>query len=225
MIIIFSNCFIISSTWPPAIQPPPKRTPLHSVPHSFLGTHLSPQERFDLQFTNIWTAVQAQTVWFENSVCGKECFVSFQRNVKLNIESHITILWVLEVTGIMDCTADATCLMMLALCSTGFFCSTFIFIPVQRHSGSTYWKHLLCEDRAHVLFSLSVWPGPRKGKQGVSAFTCWIALYCLSALTLVLNLVQIGSRTGSDNGYQVLSIAGAGVIRSYLNHLLWLQKA
>lgn len=95
---------------------------------------------------------------------------------KLNLESHITTLLALEVTEIMDRTAEATCLMMLALCSTGFFCSSFIFIPIQRHSASVQLKHSLSKDRAYVLFSLSVWSGPSKGKQVVSTFKCWIVL-------------------------------------------------
>lgn len=107
---------------------------------------------------------------------------------KLNLESHRTALLVLEVTEIMDCTAEPTCLMMLALCSTGFFCSSFILISVQRHNGAVQLKHLLPEEGAYVLFRLSVWSGPSKGKQMASAFKRWIVLPVWSLLpTLVFN--------------------------------------
>lgn len=128
---------------------------------------------------------------------------------KLNLESYRTALLVLEVTEIIDCTAEATCLMMLALCSTGFFCSSFILISVQKHSGPVQLKHSLPEEGAYVLLSLSVWSGPTKGKQGVSAFKSWIVLPVWPLLpTLVFNLIQTGLELGDDNGYQILSRKG-----------------
>lgn len=51
---------------------------------------------------------------------GRNCFVSSQRNVKLNLESHVALLWVLEVPEIVDRTAEVPCLMMSALCRAGF---------------------------------------------------------------------------------------------------------
>lgn len=96
--------------------------------------------------------------------------------------------------------------MMLALCSTGFFCSSFILISVQRHNGAVQLKHLLPEEGAYVLFRLSVWSGPSKGKQMASAFKRWIVLPVWSLLpTLVFNQIQIGLELGDDNGYHILS--------------------
>lgn len=60
---------------------------------------------------------------------GRNCFVSFQRNVKLNLESPVALLWALEVAEITDCTAEVPCLMMSALCSTGFSAAvSFLFL-------------------------------------------------------------------------------------------------
>lgn len=137
LIIIFSNCFIISSTWSPALPPTPKNISSHSSPFLSRNPPLFPKN------ISIFSAPRSERLHKHKmfnlrSVCGKERFVSFQSKVKLNLESHIAILLVLEVPEITGCTAEATCLMMVAFCSTGCFCSSFIFVPFQRRSGSVY---------------------------------------------------------------------------------------
>lgn len=71
---------------------------------------------------------------------GRNALLISKVMLKLNLESHIAILLVLKVTEIIDCTAEATCLMMLAFCSTGFFLQQFHF-----HSGSETQKVLPVE--------------------------------------------------------------------------------
>lgn len=129
---------------------------------------------------------------------------------------------VLKVTEIIDCTAEATWLMMLALCSAGFFCSSSIFIPVQRHI--LFSNRSICSLRTGPMSCSDTLYGQGRARASKWFMSLNDGLHCVACLSpysllwsSTLSKQVLG--LGNGDGYQVLSRAGTTVIRSQYHYL------